>query len=165
MSVNYSLVAARSRNHIIGRDADIPWQVKGEQALFKKITLGGCLVMGRRTFESIGRPLPGRISIVVTRQNDYKPEGCLVAHDIEEGLKQAEASERPIFVIGGGELYAATLARAQRVHLTTIDLEVEGNVFFPQFPTNAFTCTHTDHFQSNHTYCYQIFDRNQTEVP
>ncbi len=163
MTIDYALIAARSRNSVIGRDDEIPWHVKGEQALFKKITLGGCLLMGRRTFESIGRALPGRISIVITRQQDYSPEGCHVAHTLEAAFHSAEQTKRPIFVIGGGELYASTLAQARWVHLTTIDLEVNGNVYFPPFPTANFTCIHTEHFQSNHAYCYQTFERNPTE--
>ncbi|MFZ8974060.1 MAG: dihydrofolate reductase, partial [Pseudomonadales bacterium] len=94
MTIDYALIAARSRNSVIGRDDEIPWHVKGEQALFKKITLGGCLLMGRRTFESIGRALPGRISIVITRQQDYAPEGCHVAHTLEAAFHSAEHTKR-----------------------------------------------------------------------
>lgn len=164
MTPPYALVAARSRNHVIGRDADIPWTVKGEQALFKKITMNGCLIMGRRTFESIGRPLPGRLTQIVTRQTQYAQPGCRVFHSIEAALQDAQQTGRPIFVIGGGELYAATLANARQVHLTTIDLEVAGNVFFPDFPTPAFKLTHREHFESNHHYTYEIYEQSALET-
>lgn len=163
MTPRYALVAARSRNQVIGRDADIPWTVQGEQALFKKITMNGCLIMGRRTYESIGRPLPGRLTLIVTRQAHYEQSGCRIFHSIEDALQDAMQTERPIFVIGGGELYAATLANARQVHLTTIDLEVEGNVFFPDFPTPAFKFTHREHFESNHNYTYEIYEQPALE--
>ena len=164
MTPPYAIVAARSRNHVIGRDADIPWTVKGEQALFKKITMNGCLIMGRRTFESIGRPLPGRLTQIVTRQTQYAQPGCRVFHSIEAALQDAQQTDRPIFVIGGGELYAATLANARQVHLTTIDLEVTGNVFFPDFPTPAFKLTHREPFESNHHYTYEIYEQSALET-
>ena len=163
MTPKYAIVAARSRNQVIGRDADIPWTVKGEQALFKKITENGCLIMGRRTYESIGRPLPGRLTQIVTRQAQYAQPGCRVFHTIESALQSAMATQRPIYVIGGGELYAATLANAHRVHLTTIDVEVTGNVFFPDFPTPDFKLVHTEHFESNHNYTYEIYEQPSLE--
>ena len=87
MTPRYAIVAAQSRNQVIGRDADIPWTVKGEQALFKKITMNGCLIMGRRTFESIGRPLPGRLTLIVTRQTQYAQPGCRAPlQPIEESI-------------------------------------------------------------------------------
>ena len=120
--------------------------------------------MGRRTFESIGRPLPGRLTQIVTRQTQYAQPGCRVFHSIEAALQDAQQTDRPIFVIGGGELYAATLANARQVHLTTIDLEVTGNVFFPDFPTPAFKLTHREHFESNHHYTYEIYEQSASET-
>jgi len=160
---SYAIVAARSRNHVIGRGSDIPWQVKGEQALFKKITDGGCLVMGRKTFESIGRPLPGRLTLIVTRQLDYRRDGCEVFDSIDTAMAFAASSARPVFVVGGGELYAAMIQDAHWVHLTTLDIDVSGDVYFPTFPMNHFDLVETTHFESNINYIYQRFVNRDQE--
>ena len=153
------IVAARSQNNVIGRGIEIPWRVKGEQKLFKEITMGGTLIMGRITFDSIGRPLPGRTSIIVTRNMKYKQEGCQIARSIDEAISIAEDLAKPIYIIGGGELYKQCLDKADFVHLTTIKTSVEGDVFFPDFPNEDFHLVEEREFSSNLDYVYQKFQR------
>ena len=127
-----TLVAAVARNGVIGADGGIPWQLPGEQRLFKELTLGHVLVMGRKTYESIGRPLPERTTIVVTRQEDWKgAEGVLVAPSVPEAISLARTIDEEVFVVGGSQVYAEALPAADRLALTWVDAEPEGDVHFP----------------------------------
>jgi dihydrofolate reductase len=132
-----ALVAALARNRVIGRRNELPWRLPEDLRRFKTLTMGHPVVMGRKTHESIlgaiGRPLPGRLSIVVTRSPDYAAPGCVVATSLEAALAAAGAAE-DIFVIGGAEIYRAALARADRLHLTEIDADYEGDAWFPALP-------------------------------
>ncbi|MBZ5740358.1 dihydrofolate reductase [Nocardioides mangrovi] len=127
------LVAAVARNGVIGDGPDIPWKVPGEQALFKELTLGHTLLMGRTTYESIGRPLPGRTTIVLTRDPAWSADGVLVAHSVEEALTLAAELPGQLMVAGGGEVYAALLPRADEMVLSRVDLEPSGDAFFPAY--------------------------------
>ena len=151
------LVAAQSENHIIGNDLDIPWRVKGEQKLFKEITMGGTLIMGRKTFDSIGRPLPGRETIIVTRNSDYAVDGCTTAGSIEEAIALGKEMGKPIFIAGGGEIYRATLPFADGLHLTTIHTKVEGNITFPTFSADDFELVRETGYDSNINYTYRYY--------
>lgn len=153
-----ALVAAQSENRVIGRGIEIPWRVKGEQALFKRITTGGTLIMGRKTFDSIGRPLPGRTTIVVSRNPSLSIEGCEVAGTLDQAIEQAKLLEKPIYIAGGGQLYEQSIALADTIHLTTIHTEVEGDVYFPEL-TDEFRLVSEENFTSNIDYTYQVFDR------
>jgi dihydrofolate reductase len=124
-----SLIAAIGKNGVIGRGPDIPWRLPADQQRFKQITMGRPIIMGRKTHDSIGRPLPGRLNIVVTRQSGYAAPGCEVVSSLDAALERAGDGEA--FVIGGSELYRAALPRASRLYLTFIDVEPEGDVFFP----------------------------------
>jgi dihydrofolate reductase (trimethoprim resistance protein) len=156
-----SIVAARSLNNIIGNDDKIPWRVKGEQKLFKDLTMGGCMIMGRKTFETIGRPLPGRKTIIVTRNDSYTSDGCECASDIPTALTLARSKNTPIHIVGGGEIYrkALELDVVDIMHLTTIQAEVEGNVFFPEIPESEFTLVEKKEYHSNIDYVYECFQR------
>lgn len=130
-----SFIAAISINRVIGRDNKIPWHLSEDLKRFKNLTLGHPVIMGRKTFESIGRPLPKRINIVITRDESYSPEGVEVTHSIEEAIelaKQKEGSEE-IFIIGGGQIYSQSMHLADKLYLTIVDQEVEGDVFFPDY--------------------------------
>jgi dihydrofolate reductase len=132
------LVAALTRNRVIGIDNRLPWHLPEDLKFFKRITLGKPLVMGRRTFESIGRPLPGRTNIVVTRDTSFAQEGMLVCHGLEEALTLADKQARSdgvdeIAVIGGGEIFTQALEAATRLYLTEIAAEIDGDTFFPAF--------------------------------
>ena len=126
-----SLIVAMARNRVIGANNRIPWHVPGEQKLFKQLTMGHHIVMGRKTYESIGRILPGRTTIIVTRQANYTVPGALIAHSLAEALSLARGDEE-VFVIGGAELFAEALPIADRIHLSLIDAEPEGDVRMPE---------------------------------
>ncbi|HXO21318.1 MAG TPA: dihydrofolate reductase [Thermoanaerobaculia bacterium] len=129
-----SLIAAMAENRVIGRGGALPWRLPADLRRFKRLTLGHTLVMGRKTFEAIGRPLPGRATVVVTRREGYAPEGVAVAHSIGEALAQAaKAVGEEIFVAGGAEIYRQTLPLAARIFLTVIAAEIPGDAFFPAF--------------------------------
>ena len=153
------LVAARSLNNVIGNDSEIPWKARGEQKLFREITMHGVLIMGRKTFESIGRPLPGRVTVIVTRNTQYPQPGCEIAASLETAIDFASQHDKPVFVVGGGEIYGQALPVATGVHLTTIQCEVEGNIFFPPFPTDDFTLVEEKYYRSNIDYLYQYYER------
>jgi dihydrofolate reductase len=121
-----------ARNRVIGANGTIPWRLPAELRRFRELTLGHALVMGRKTFESIGRLLPGRTSVIVTRQRDYRVPGAVIAHSIEEALA-ACAGEDEAFVIGGAELYAQALPLARRLYLTVVEAEVPGDTVMPEF--------------------------------
>lgn len=127
-----SLIVARARNGAIGLEGKMPWHLPQDLAHFKRSTLGHPIIMGRKTWESIGRPLPGRRNIVVTRNADYAAPGAEVASSLADALaKVAELDE--VFVIGGGELYTLALPLAQRLVVTEIEAEFAGDAFFPEF--------------------------------
>ncbi len=128
------LIAAVAANGVIGRDGGLPWHLPDDLRRFKSLTMGHAIVMGRRTFESIGRALPGRISIVVSRSLDDSPtSGIRFAHTIDEALRIAAECEPPTFVAGGAAIYAAMLPFAGVLHLTELDEPVAGDTFFPKF--------------------------------
>ena len=134
--MNLTLVVAAAENDVIGRDGDLPWRLPADLAHFKQVTMGHPIVMGRRTWESIGRPLPGRENIVVSRNPDYVAEGVRVAGSLGEAIDHARrlgASE--LMVIGGAGLYAAALPEASRILLTRVHAEVPGDTKMP--PINA----------------------------
>jgi len=125
-----ALVAAMASNHVIGRDNALPWHLPADLKRFKALTMGKPILMGRRTFDSIGKALPGRENLVVTRDRTYKAAGCRVFADL--GAAIAAAGERELMVIGGAQIYAQTIALAQRLHLTLVQAEVRGDVMFPE---------------------------------
>lgn len=128
-----TLIAAYAENRVIGRDGGIPWHLPADFAHFKATTMGGLLVMGRTTFESIGRPLPGRTTLVVTRDPVWEYDGVLVAHRVEEALALAATRPEPVFVAGGASIYAATLPFATDQVLTEVHRTVEGDTRYPAF--------------------------------
>ena len=127
-----TLVAALARNGVIGVDGGLPWHIPGDLPRFKAMTLGHVLVMGRKTYESIGRPLPDRTTIVVTRQPDWHDGAqVLVGHSVDDALARASELDEKVFVVGGAQIYAEALPLADRLELTHVDLEPDGDTFFP----------------------------------
>lgn len=127
-----SLVVAVAENGVIGRNNQLPWRLPGDLAYFKLVTMGHPIVMGRRTYESIGRPLPGRTNIVVTHQRGYAAPGCVVVHSLDEAWKAADGAGE-VSVIGGTALFRDALPLADRIHLTEVQARIEGDTFFPAF--------------------------------
>ncbi|WP_374764884.1 dihydrofolate reductase [Yunchengibacter salinarum] len=128
-----SLIAARARDNVIGQDGAMPWHLPRDLSFFKQATLGKPVLMGRRTYQSIGRPLPKRDNFVVSGRADFQPEGVRVFRTLPEGLAAARAAGAEVMVIGGATLYEALLPSADRLYLTDIDLSVPGDTFFPAF--------------------------------
>ena len=127
-----SLVVAVSENGVIGASGAIPWRLRGDQQIFKRLTLGHCILMGRKTHESIGRLLPDRTTIVLSRSPGYAVEGARVATDLESALEIAVSlGEDELFVVGGQRVYELVLPRADRLYLTRVHAEVEGDVKMP----------------------------------
>lgn len=131
-----SMIAAMANNRIIGKDNDMPWHLPADLKHFKAVTLGKPVIMGRRTFESIGRLLPGRVNIIITRNEDYKVEGAIMAESPEHALSLAGDVDE-VMIIGGGKIYLDFLTRADRLYLTHIDLDVEGDTQFPDYQAVA----------------------------
>lgn len=125
-----TLIVAMSRNHVIGRAGQLPWHLPEDLQHFKATTMGHPIIMGRKTYESIGRPLPGRRNIVVTRNADYQAEGITIVHSLDEAIEHCV--DQDAFVIGGAQLYAQALPRANRIYLTLIDSEIAGDTYFPK---------------------------------
>lgn len=125
------LIAAVGSNGVIGRDNDLPWRIREDLQHFKQLTLGHTLVMGRKTYDSIGRPLPGRRTVVVTRQLDWAADGVEVVHSLDDALKLADGND--LYVAGGGEIYRQALPHADRLELTEVDQAPDGDVTFPAF--------------------------------
>ncbi len=125
-----SLIVAMSKNRVIGNHGKIPWHLPEDLAHFKQSTLGYPIIMGRKTFESIGKPLPERPNIVITRNSSWKKEGIVVLNSLEEALTACHTAKQA-FVIGGAEIYAQAYPQAHRLVLTLIEREFEGDVFFP----------------------------------
>ena len=114
--------------------------------------------VGRKTYDSIGRPLPGRETIVVTRNTELRIDGCTICHSLDAALAMAESFEKPIFIAGGGELYRQAIGQADEIHLTTISLEATGDVYFPEVPS-SFKVVEEQHYSTNFNYTYQLLRR------
>lgn len=131
------MVAAVARNGVIGNGPDIPWRIPGEQAEFKRLTMGHVLVMGRTTYESIGRPLPGRTTIVLTRDPAWSAEGVLVAASLDDALALAAKLPGDVMVVGGAQVYAAALPVATEQVISEVPLSPEGDVLYPAYDADA----------------------------
>jgi dihydrofolate reductase len=154
------LIAALAANNVIGSNNTIPWHIPGEQKRFKEITMGHCLIMGRKTWQSIGRPLPGRHNIVVTRNTSFTAPGAEVVHSLEQGIAACRGDEK-IFIIGGEQLYRLALGLADTLILTMLDHEVIGDACSPEFSCHPFTLVHTETITSPVSYSIQTFCRKK----
>jgi dihydrofolate reductase len=155
--VRRSLVVAMSRNGVIGRDNRLPWRLPADLAFFKRVTMGNPVIMGRRTYESIGRPLPGRLNIVVTTQRAYDAPGCVVAHTLPDAYRAAgDAPEASI--IGGSAIFREALPDADVIYLTDVEAQVEGDVFFPPFDRSQWseTVLEAHGVDERHAYPFRI---------
>ncbi|MEK6892203.1 MAG: dihydrofolate reductase [Nanoarchaeota archaeon] len=127
-----SLIAAIGKNNVIGADNKLLWKLSADLKRFKAITSGKPVVMGRKTFESIGKPLPNRTNIIITRDKNYKADGCAVVHSAEEALKVSRGSKE-IMIIGGEQIFREFLPKARRMYLTIIDKKFDGDAYFPEY--------------------------------
>jgi dihydrofolate reductase len=159
-----SLIAALARNRVIGRNNQLPWRLSADLQHFKTLTMGKPIIMGRKTFESIGKPLPGRTNIVLTRERQFLAQGCVVVHDIDQALQVAAESDE-VMIIGGANLYRQFLPRADRLYLTEVKAEVTGDTWFPDLDITGWTETervsHQADEKNEYDYDFVILDRKR----
>ncbi|MEO8218922.1 MAG: dihydrofolate reductase [Acidobacteriota bacterium] len=162
--MSLSIIVAVSENGVIGRDGGLPWHLADDLKLFKEFTIGHTLLMGRRTFDEVGKPLPGRTTILITRQADYCTPGVLIAHSLEEALEMAPGDEE-VFVVGGSEIYAQTLPQATRLYLTLVRAEVQGDTRFPEFDLGEWTEISRREFaadsRNDFPFTFRLFERSR----
>lgn len=135
------LIVAYSKNRVIGLNGCIPWDIQGEKKRFKKLTMGNVVIMGRKTYEEIGRPLPGRYTVVVSRTKSYEFDNCTTAASLNEAIAVARkkyGAEKDIFIAGGSALYMEAIELVDIMYITEIDAEIEGDTFFAEFDVNEF---------------------------
>jgi dihydrofolate reductase len=161
-----SLIVAMAKNRVIGADNKIPWHLPNELKLFKSLTMGHHIVMGRKTYESIGRLLPGRTTVIVTRQKEYEVPGAIVAHSIADAVAACDGDDE-IFVIGGADLFRETLPIADRLYLTTVDAEPQGDTFMPEFGAAEWRETSAQAFgmDEKHAYPYRLAVLDRVKPP
>ncbi len=157
------LIAALAENRVIGRDGDLPWQLPDDLARFKKVTLGHCVIMGRRTFDSVGRPLPNRRSIVISRDPDLHIDGVEVAGSLDAALEMAGDVER-LFILGGGQIYRLALPRADRLDLTMIHAEVDGDTTFPEIADESWRLIHDERHEIDDRHAVAFSFRQYSRV-
>ena len=155
------LIAAMAANRVIGRNNTIPWHLPGEQKRFKEITWGHTLIMGRKTHESIGRPLPGRRNIIITRNPDYRAEGCDIAHSLQDAYQMSSPAQR-VFNIGGEQLYRQGLDHADKLILTVLQKDIDGDTFFPAFSETDFHLV--DRIEVVHPNTYSILTYQRIKI-
>ncbi|MDM5131514.1 type 3 dihydrofolate reductase [Aeromonas piscicola] len=160
-----SMIAAMAHDRVIGLDNQMPWHLPADLAHFKRVTLGKPVLMGRKTFESIGRPLPGRRNLVISRNPDYQADGVEVVDSVEAALALLASAGNvdELMVIGGGHLYGQLLPQADSLYLTRIDLAVAGDTRFPAFEEGEWHCVerepHEPDEQNPHPYCFETWQR------
>ena len=165
-TMRISIIAAVAENGVIGRGGKLPWHLSGDLRQFKRLTMGHTIIMGRRTWESIARPLTGRRMIVVSRQADYRTgvHGIDVAVSFDDALRRAEqAGDEEAFIVGGAELYREALRRADRLYLTCVLADVAGDTYFPEINWDDWCLTdsemHDANAKNDHPYAFEIYAR------
>lgn len=163
-----SIIVAMAKNRVIGRGGQLPWRLSADLKRFKALTMGHHLIMGRKTYESIGRPLPGRTSIILTRQRTLElaqnagTAGVLSAASLNDVLIQASGDDE-VFFVGGAEIYAIALPRADRLYVTWVDAEMEGDTFFPEFDLQEWRLiseeSHAADARNEYPFRFAVYDR------
>jgi dihydrofolate reductase len=159
-----SAIVAAAKNRVIGRNNTIPWYLQADLKFFKKTTLNHHVIMGRNSFESIGRPLPNRTNIVITRNTFFAASGCVIMHSIPEALAFArDNGETEVFIIGGGEIYKQALPYLNRIYLTEVQTEIEGDVYFPKLDQKgwrvSFIENHEADEKNDYAFTIKVLDR------
>lgn len=139
-----AILVAASENNIIGKGNSIPWRLPADMRYFRRLTTGNVVIMGRKTFDSIGKTLPDRANVIVTRQNDFRVPGAFVAHSLRDALEKGRASGKDVFVIGGEEIYRQALPYVDRVYLTRIHAHIDGDACFPQLDRKEWLLVSTE---------------------
>lgn len=164
--MSLSIIAAVAKNNVIGKGNEIPWNLPDDFAYFRRITAGKTVIMGQKTFESIlaknGKPLPDRKNIILTRDENYKFEGCVVVNSWDTILEMGK-SAKELFIIGGAQVYALALPYSSKLYLTEIDADIEGDTYFPEFNKNewqeTFSEFHPKDEKNNYNFTFKIYER------
>jgi dihydrofolate reductase len=130
-----TIIAAIAKNNALGKDNQLIWHLPADLKRFKKVTMGHHIIMGRKTFDSLGKPLPNRTTIIITRNKNYSQEGCIIVHSLQEAIEAAKADENP-YILGGAEIYKQALEIADKLDLTFVHHQFEADVFFPEIDLN-----------------------------
>ncbi|MEI2665610.1 dihydrofolate reductase [Rossellomorea sp. LJF3] len=158
-----SFIWAMDQNQLIGKDNGLPWRLPEDLKFFKKTTNGHVIVMGRKTFDSIGKPLPNRENVILTRDTAFQQEGCLVMHSVEEIMKWAKEKGGEIFIMGGREIYKQFVPYVERLYVTQIHHEFEGDTTMPAIPWEEFTCISSEKGvrdeKNPYDYEFMIYER------
>ncbi len=158
-----SIIVAMDRNRVIGKGDALPWHISSDLKNFKKITMGKPIVMGRKTHESIGRPLPGRDNIILTRDKNYQVEGCTVLHSMEEIFEHCK-DVKEVMITGGSEIYKLSLEQATNLYLTEVHTEIEGDTYFPEFDRDEWEEVSREDFEADEKnefdYSFVLLERN-----
>ncbi len=167
--MKFTIVVAVSENGIIGNAGELPWHLSSDLKRFKRITMGHCLLMGRATYDSVGRPLPGRRTVVLTRDRNLSIEGVRVANSWEEAVAHCEAAEEEeVFVVGGAQIYRLALPQVGKVHLTRVHCVVEGDASFPDLPERewqlAWEEAHEAESEGGPAFTFQLWERKSSEL-
>ena len=159
-----SHIVAASTNNIIGRDNDLPWDIPEDMKFFRETTKGHIVIMGRKTYESMGKPLPKRLNIIITRQKDYKVDGAIVVGSIDEALEESKKHladwPEEVFILGGGEIYKQCLDKTDKIYLTRVHAQIEGHASYPEFDTNTFKETSRRDCEGDPSYSFLVFEKN-----
>lgn len=160
-----SCIVASAKNNVIGKDNKMPWHLPADLAYFKKITSGHHILLGRKNFESIGRPLPNRTNVIITGDKEFACSNCMVTYSIEEALSVAyNNGEEEVFIIGGGMIYEQSKDLWDKIYLTEIDLEVEGDVFFPELNWEKWELISSQENEKDdknqYNYTFKVFHRS-----
>ncbi|WP_339250222.1 dihydrofolate reductase [Sporosarcina sp. FSL W8-0480] len=159
-----SLLVAVDLNRVIGVDNKMPWHIPEELKYFKKVTMGKAIIMGRKTYESIGRPLPGRLNIIITRNEGYSVEGVEVLHDLNAAIERGKEYSEEVVIIGGAEIFNLSMPIADRLYITIIRNSYDGDTFFPEYNDGSWKLTSKseDHYTAEGIpYSYLIYDRER----
>lgn len=156
-----SLMVAHDPNHVMGLKNDLPWHIPEDMAYFKEKTMGKAMVMGRKTYDSIGKPLPGRQSIVITRNKDFTAEGVVVVHDLQVAIEQAKEYAEEVMIIGGAEIFRISMDIADRLYITLIQTEYEGDTFFPSYGPEWKIVSSTEEITSKNgtVFSYLVYEK------
>lgn len=158
-----SIIAAIGENRELGKDNKLLWHIAEDLKRFKQITAGHPVIMGRKTYESIGRPLPKRVNFIVTKDTKYNAEGCMVVHSLEEAIMAAQKIDSSeIFIIGGGEIYKQALPKADKLYLTIVKGEYEADVFFPDYSEFAKETFRETHSSEQYIYTFINLERSRS---
>lgn len=158
-----TLIAAMARNRAIGQDNKLLWRLPSEMAHFRRSTTGKTVLMGRKTFESLGRPLPNRLNVILTRDRSFAPEGCESVHSVDEALRKYSSEEEELMVIGGAEIYSQFLPYADKLLLTEVEAEIAGDAFFPEVPESEWSIVgsepHIADEKHGYNFCIRTYRR------